>query len=58
MDHHGDLSDDDKEWSFQADVERAVHAKLGDDPPAISTVRVHVALAIAEWRDKKRTADN
>jgi hypothetical protein len=43
MDHHGDLSDDDPEWSVQADVERAVSTEFGDDGPAISPVRVHVS---------------
>src|SRR5207244_1433011 len=34
MDYHSDLSEDDPEWSRQADVERAVAAKFGDDAPA------------------------
>jgi hypothetical protein len=46
---HGDLQDDDKEWSIQADVERAVRAKLGDKAPsAVSTVRKYVSKFIAD----------
>jgi hypothetical protein len=56
MNHHGDLSDDDPEWSVQADVERAVRDKLGDDGPrAVSTVRRYVSSSITEWRKSKIT---
>jgi hypothetical protein len=60
MDHHGDLMDDDPEWSLQADVESAVRAKLGDNAPAESTVRSYVSEFIAEWRELKNKlkADN
>jgi hypothetical protein len=59
MDYHGDLSDDDPQWSVQAHVERAVRDKLGEDGPrAISTVREYVRASIAQWRIKKPTADN
>ena len=50
---HGDLSDDDREWSVQADVEKAVRLKLGEKGPrAVSTVRNYVSNFIAE-RQKK-----
>ena len=56
MDYHGDLSDDDREWSIQADVERAVRAELGDHAPrAESTLRRYVSKFIAEWRVEKQT---
>jgi hypothetical protein len=58
MDYNGDLSNDDHEWSRQADVERAIRTKLGDDAPADSTIRVHVSSAIAEWRKSKENLDN
>ena len=58
MDDHGDLWDGDREWSRQADVEKAVRAKLRDDAPADSTIRVHVSSAIAEWRKSKENPDN
>jgi hypothetical protein len=58
MGYHGDLSDDDPQWSKQADVEKAVCAKLGDQAPrAESTIREHVSKSIAEWRSSKK-ADN
>jgi hypothetical protein len=58
MDYHGDLSDDDPQWSKQADVEKAVCAELGDQAPrAESTIREHVSKSIAEWRSSKK-ADN
>ena len=54
MEWHGDLSDDDRDWSRQADVEKAVRAKLGDGAPrADSTIREHVSSAIAEWQKKQ-----
>jgi hypothetical protein len=57
MDYHGDLSDDDPEWSIQAHVEKAVRAALGDDAPrAESTIRSYVSNSIAVWRKSK--ADN
>jgi hypothetical protein len=54
MEYHGDLSDDDPEWSKQADVEKAVCEKLGDQAPcAESTIRGYVSKYIAEWRSSK-----
>lgn len=51
MDYNGDLTDDDPEWSVQADVEKAVREQFGEKGPrAISTVRQHVSSAIAKWR--------
>jgi hypothetical protein len=55
MKHHGDLSDDDPDWSVQADVERAVSEKLGENGAAVSTVRKYVSKAIVEWRESKTT---
>jgi hypothetical protein len=56
MEFHGDLSDDDPEWSMQADVERAVRVELGDHAPrAESTIRRYVAKFIAEWKELKAT---
>jgi hypothetical protein len=57
MEFHGDLSDDDPEWSVQADVERAVAEALGDDAPAVSTIRKYVASSIAEWRESKKATN-
>jgi hypothetical protein len=51
FDWHGDLRDDDPEWSTQADVEKAVRTKLGDKAPsAVSTVRRYVSKFIADWK--------
>ena len=55
MEHHGDLTIDDSEWSSQADVERAIadwFSQSFDSEPVESMIRTHVA----EWL-KQHEAD-
>ena len=52
MNYHDEFDPVDPEWRFQADLERAVLAQLGEEgeAPAESTVRELIKEPLKKWR--------
>jgi hypothetical protein len=53
MDYHGDFDPVDREWSCQADLERAIGDYMGQQSPSESTLREYATKFYGEWKRRK-----